>query len=678
MKFKLKWISLILSFIMTLSLFPSCNSNIVNVESTKRYVYDKGVHLVYAPDTEKYLVENGITEYKLLVPGKLDDNLDIAIREFQELFMQATGIRIAVVQESDETATHTAEGKYISLGTTQMMLSANLRTDYDVIGEQGVRIITKDNTIYMFSGSSLGVVYCVYEFMQIVFNYEIYYTDCIVIDENVSNVMLKDFDVTDVPDILFRDPSWGPVTDNILDSKYRFRMSYSYSDIAMPLGDFEHGAEERIIHNTNEIIPYEYWRYEHPKWFSDKGLSSFGAQLCYTARGDAAEYEALIEQIASVIVSCMKKYPVDEYPQYKIMTLTMEDDYNACGCDACINAKNLYGVEVGAVMVLCNKVMEKVQAIMQLPENQDYYRKDLQLLFFAYNNFLEAPATYDKELQKYVYNHPDLQLRDDVGVFYAIVEGLSYVVNIYDDMNDNAREQFLKWRDLTNSHLYLWTYVANYGAYLAMHDSFNCMNTEGYQFFVSGGLKLMLNQGATQKKDTTNFDGLKMFLDYKLQWDCTLDSAQLTEEWFEAMYGVAAPIMKQLYEEERMYDIALRKKINELTGNKTIFHLYNQENWPLPMLRKWVGLCEEAQALIKDMYEEYEPERYKRIQKYIDLEWISPAYLIVSQYEAGYIPDEEYNNYMEHFDVVLENVRNMTITETGSFLFASIAALKNK
>ena len=93
---------------------------------------------------------------------------------------------------------------------------------------------------------------------------------------------------------------------------------------------------------------------------------------------------------------------------------------------------------------------------MNLTENAAYKRENLTLVFFAYAAFVEAPAHYDESQGKYVINHPDLEMRDDVGVYYAISSGLNYQLNIYDKASEKGVENSLKWFDISSS-VYLWT-----------------------------------------------------------------------------------------------------------------------------------------------------------------------------------------------------------------------------
>ena len=635
-----------LSFVLSLFSFTSCIQIEKNPADTslqvKKYAYTEGVHDFSSIERADYLVRNGVTEYSLLLPEVCDTFLDFAVDEFSTLFKRATGVEIKVIRENKEGIAHTAEGKYISLGETKMLESSGVAIDYAELGTQGVRIITKDNSVYLVGGSTQGVLYAVYDFMQMVFDYEIYAEDCIVINENVKDVKMRDFNVTDVPDIEMRCKSFSARYDE--EFARRFRRPYSHSEYMIPLGDISIGATPATIHNSDDILPAFYWKDSHPRWFADTG-----EQLCYTAHGDSDEYEKMISQIAKVIVDCLRRYPVDEFPQYNLMTLTMEDDHSSCTCDACKNAKNLYGEESGAVIVVCNKVMEKVQTEMQKEENKQYYRENLKLLFFAYNNFIYPPAIYDATTKTYEPMHDDLKLRDDVGVFFAISKDINSMASIYHETNDSIRENCLKWYALADN-LYLWTYTTNFSGYMAMCDTTSHYTSEGYQFFVQGGAKMFFNQANGSQESDCNFDGLKSYLDYKLQWDCTLDESVLTDEWFNAVYGATAGLMRELYEAKRAYNFLLydiNGKLDQYSMYVTA--VYQSKNWSYSVLDSWLKKCEEAIAYAQSIYAATDIEKYESIKYHIDCEWIGPAYLMVTLFERDYIPLERWDGILDYF-----------------------------
>ena len=677
MKKNIKFLSVFLSMILgSTTLLSACNQEetIETVDTVTPVAYTEGVHDFTAPERDDYLVKNGTTEYQLVIPENAGTYTAFAQSEFVWLFEEATNITISTVTESGDGLTHSESAKYISIGNTKMLESAGLEAKASELGSQGVRIETKDDTIYLFGGGPQSPLYAVYDFMQIMFDYEIYYYDVWEINKNVKNVKMRKFNVTDIPDIEIRCPSFGPVRSNTDNLGYRFRQPLVYNQYILPAGDEEHGQSGQSIHNSNNILPKEYWGNVHPKWYaSDDSL-----QLCYTAHGDPEEYEAMLTQVTNVMISSLKRYSVQEHPNYEFIGLMIEDDKGFCGCDACANALNLYGANAGVVIKFCNSVMERVQTEMAKEENAAYYRENLKLLFFAYNKTLDAPAIYDVKTGKYVATHPDVVLRSDVGVFYAISSGINFAVSIYDDLNDAARANLEKWSTLANNGggLYYWTYCAQFASYQVVNDTFNHFDSVGYQYYISNSAKMFYNQGEYQNKDCSNFDGLKAYLDYKLQWNCTLNTEELIDKWFNAMYGAVAPMMKELWIAQRQGSLLSLDSIGKLVAYSMYSNVYTTNATKYATLLNYLDACNAIEAYAYEIYAKYEPQKYETIKRNIDMEWAPIAYLLLSLYADTHLPTERLDSIKTYFYGLENELGALQATEkSSSNIFAEIKSI---
>ena len=191
-----KILSLILAVISTVCFGAGCAGE--SVERVERNVYN-GTHVLTAKETEKDFVKNGRCDYVLVTPKEDSKLLRDAKNEFLYFFEMATGITMKTA--TDEGLTHNANSKYISLGETTLLNSANIQWDKKQLGTDGVRIATKDNSVFLVGGSDVGTVNSVYTFMELTFGLQVYYYDCIEIEKNVVNKKLKAYDVTDIPDI---------------------------------------------------------------------------------------------------------------------------------------------------------------------------------------------------------------------------------------------------------------------------------------------------------------------------------------------------------------------------------------------------------------------------------------------------------------------------------------------
>ena len=607
-------------------------------------------------ETENYLVENGQTDYVLVLPENAGTYEKVARDEFIEFFRQATGIKIKAIQENEVGLTHDANAKYISLGNTKLLETAALEVDYTELGTQGVRILTKDKSVYLIGGGSQGVLYAVYDFMQLMFNFEIYAADYWVIDQNVRNLKLYDFNVTDVPDIELRVAGWSPIYNNVNNAGYRFRSPKSYQDYFMPVGDTENGAGRVAVHNVLDILPLSAGRAE---WYSPAQ-----DQICFTAHGNEEAFEQMVDRIAYVVEQSLIYYTPELYPDFNTVTITQEDMAPSCNCDGCVEAKNKYGAISGAEIVLCNRVMEKVDEWMQKPENSAY-KRDLTMVFFAYTSTVDPPTHYDEATDKYVANHPDLTMRDDVGVFVALNKEINALFDYKHESTAVGRDIYSGWFALAKE-VYLWTYATNYLGYIPMCDTFSLFNSDLYRYFVQGGAKYMFNQGSMSRPEesVTGFDGLKMFLDYKLMWNCSLDSGELIDEYFQMMYKEGAPLMRELFEEERTHSRALY--IKYLKGKLDMTHtnasLGSTSYWSVNLLTKWMDKCTDAIALVEEKYAIAAPELCETIKTHIELEYCSPAFYLLQLYPTSLDPLEK-AEILDYMKDIVNRVGDIRISE---------------
>ncbi|MBR2322537.1 MAG: DUF4838 domain-containing protein [Clostridia bacterium] len=294
---KLSKLLVIFSIILSLSLsLIACGdgdgdggSNQPLPEYVNLQAYTKGIHDFTNTDSDtEWLVKDGKTDYVLYVPAVQSEKIKTAIQEFQLLFFDATGINIDYVLD---TTPAVENGKYISLGENALFESIYVEDDfegYDAnkhitksefdkanLKEDGVRILTKGKTVYLLGGLlDTGVVNAVYTFMNLHFNYEYFYRNCITIDKDVTDEKLKIFNVKDVPDIDRRchnvawysktydiarnaDLNTGLELADIVNRGSRSRLTGSQSADFLPAYDIEgyKASTHAYIHNVQEYFP---------------------------------------------------------------------------------------------------------------------------------------------------------------------------------------------------------------------------------------------------------------------------------------------------------------------------------------------------------------------------------------------------------------------------------------
>ncbi len=595
----------------------------LNVTTPEKLVY-QGTHVFTAPDTDVDLVKNGVTEYKIVAPAVKNDVISSAINELVLFFKEATGITLEVV--SDKGLTHSANAKYISIGENEMFASAGLEIDRERLGFQGLRIVTKDDTIYLFGGTDYGTLCATYDFLQIYFDWEIYYEDCITMTRNVQSLKLKNFDVTDIPDIDVRSSGYRSLITGDWAKRFRTPINYGSKLFSVynqsPVYDAEEDAyiaqgDSTKVHTSLCWLPMEQYRTAHPKWYTESGRD-----LCYNARGDEAELEAMLDACLQKAIETLKIQPKDKYPLYNVMTLTIQDGgRSACTCTACVEDEERYGAKSAAVVQFMNRLRQKLDVAMETLDEK-YQRDDLILTFFAYSNFELAPTK----------NLDEVKCVKGVSPFMAMGYMTDYQASVYAEINDDSRENLENWGKLCSEDMIFWTYSTKFSNYMYPVDTFSFYN-EGYSYLATFNPSIMYNQSqVTQNGTTTAWHNLKAYLDYKLSWDSSLDANALIEDYMQAMFGSASNTMKKLFDEVRLQCAVVREGY---TASGTLLdatpNLDNADFWPYATVRKWLSTCEQAYTEI-EKYKTLDPAAYATYKAHIDAEWVSPAYIILKLY----------------------------------------------
>ena len=689
-------LSLVIVFSLALSVGFACGGK--ETDDDEAF---KGVHVFTATDTDKEFIKNGRTNYKLVLPMIENNNLAIARKEFTWLFNEATGINIPAIK--DEGLVHNADQKYISLGNTALLQSAGIEIDSEALGDDGVRIVTKDGNIYICGGGDFGTIYGVYDFFEIAFNYIYVYIDAYSIDRNVKNMNLKNFDVTDIPDIGFRsgvgferlygDNQYFGVEDYRYYAGYRGRVpfntehlfagnlryvknsqkKYDYGTIGAYNGRvLPSTSQVDKMHNDLDLLLPDVYKGEHPKWFSS------GGDLCFTAQGDANEYKAMVDEVAFRFFEAIMGHRrgtginrADEYDRF-ILPLTLEDGIQACPCDKCKELTEQYGQMSSTLILFINDVADKLfgpEGILEQerikcendpnyyfvfePEStecklryEDYYKDSYVITFFAYGYVADPPCVQD-ENGDWVGVAPEIYLKD------RIVPWLAYQQEPWEDWySDNYYKQRFKnriggWAELCSQGFNYYEYITTFSNNTLNPDgTFQGMTPEYYNFLASEGcLNLFADShwGTTYNTYPPAFGTLHLYLRRQMAWNSSIDYDTLIDNYFTIMFGDAKDTMYQLYLNQRDH-AAHNWNCDDMYRSDTS----KAEYWSYQVAVEWEEYINQARKDIEPL-KETDPELYEIYSGHIDGEWLVPAQHILVYHKTKISADKfyEYKQQLE-------------------------------
>lgn len=617
--------------------FPACNKPAEpGAGGGEKTEVENANHIFKMEDTNEYLVQNNATRYKLVVPATETKWMTTARNEFVALFKDCTGADIQAV--SDTGLTHSAENLYISLGDTALYETSGLTVDKTALSAQGLRIITKDKTVYIVGGSDQGVLYGVYTFMEQNFNFDTY-TATVRSYDRVNDFPLKKYDITDIPDIKSRSNSTQSLSLSSTDydeDNYGNRMRFSSSGLIPVFKDYDVTSEQKWgVHNTaSHVLPITTWYETHPKWFSDSSEKTNGleSQLCYTAHGDEAEYEAMILEAVKKMQFSIENCSDSLWKNQRGIAFGINDNRHFCTCKDCLSATEKYGSPSGAAIVMQNEIAERLQEWMKsLPDDHPRKDENIKVYFTAYYQFSVAPAKYDAAADKYVPTSEEVKLRDNVVCYLCYID-INYQKSMFDEANKNIIEQSLAWKSCGNNLEY-YVYNNNYQYQQYFYDSFSFYTAEMYRFIaeINPGYFYILGQSRMPCRPTA-WNNLKIYLDSKLSWNSSLDYDALVDKWFKGVYKDVWQIMKEQFIATRTHYMstftASGMNGNGFTGHNRV---ENKKYWQLPVLNEWINTYDSA-IKAAEKYKEADYATYKRICDHIELECLSPLIIKATLY----------------------------------------------
>ncbi|MFA7435599.1 MAG: DUF4838 domain-containing protein [Bacilli bacterium] len=551
-------------------------------------------------ESELKLVENGKTDYVIVYPKNAGKLITItAVEELQYFFGMATGITLEAID--DESLESYSSSKYISIGNTSLLKEANLEINYDELGFSGLKILLKNENLFLYGATNNGVLYSVYAFLQRQFDFEIYAADEIYIKRNVTDMNVLDFDLTDVPSFDYRINNYGEFSQNAAYGQ-RMRM-HKFEELWIRTGTSSY-------HNFYSIVDPDIYEKEHPEWYSSGQLALMTDP----------------EGISEVVVDVMKE-KILEFPNADLLIFGQEDIPGWSSAPISKQLHSKYGTNSAELILFINIVAEKIENWLE----EEHPDRNVTLVIFAYKPTEQAPAVWNEKQKKYVAIDEDVILRDNVAVMYAPINADHYY-DYYHEQNVDVATTMQKWNAITNN-LLIWSYSTYFNEYFLPFDSFNSIQGK-YQYVLEYDAKYMFDQAQHNQAMATDWARLKQFLSSKLQWNSFLDLDTLVDDFFTNYFKDSKPAMSKYYKSYRVWHAHLANEFN-VPGYVSSKVMKKAEYFPRGLLLEWLSYIDEAYDEIKHL-ESTEVATYKTLYNRITLESLSIRYLLIELYGIYY------------------------------------------
>ena len=570
---------MLLSSIFAVSALTACNKGGENSSAGTNYTPyettlggESETHKNESVKTENFLVQDGKTSYKVLYPENASSQVLTAVDELTLFFKEATGIALTAVSDAE----YDANGKYLSVGETKLFTAAGLTADKELLGAQGAQVRTENQSVFMCGAGDLGTLYSVYEFLRDAFDYEFYTEDCYDLNTDVTELALYDYDILEVPDFQSRFGGWGYTVNNTM-TKNRLRFQ-AVDDVYTPI-------QNMTFHNAFGYLPKETYQSAHPFWYADDG-----SQLCYTAHGDAEEYDSMVSTIVAFYKNLFKTDPTATR-----ISFTQSDNLSWCSCATCAESNKTYnGANVATLIKFLNEVERRMEEWLDTEEGKPYDR-DYKLIVFAYHE-TNLPPT--KEVNgKYEAIDSSVIPNKNVGVFFAETNAdytYSWEGNA-SSINAMYRERLRAWASIVpEGNLSWWLYSVCANNYFT---PYNCMDGYSYYYQLAkecGVVEIFNQADLPQMGPALGWGMLKGYLSAKLAWNTNYNIDYLVDKFFKAQYGAGAEEMKTVYTEWLAHSAYQRDALG-VNGSRSIFFDYSSATyWPKGLLERWIDITSQA------------------------------------------------------------------------------------
>ena len=448
------------------------------------------------------LVENGKSDYKIVLGQKASLSEQHAAEELQMFLGQISGAKLPIV--SDGSKPDPAE-KEIIVGDSEHLRALKLDIDLAKLGNEGFVIRTVGDKLVIVGGKMRGTMYGVYTFLEDTLGCR-WFSAKVSRIPKMASIKVGLLNDTQVPRLEYREPFELDGFDADWSARNRANSNAAHLEA-------KHGGKISyfgFVHTFNELVPPDKYFDTHPEYFSlINGNRVKGYyQLCLTN-----------PDVLQIVITEIRKR-MKEHPEATVFSVSQNDTGGACQCANCQAIVKREGSEAGPLIEFVNKVADAVK--------DEFPDKAVDTLAYQYTR------------------HPPLHVkpRPNVIVRLCSIECcFSHPLETCDSpANKGFRDDIIGWGKLTN-RIWIWDYVTAFGNYVEPFPNLNVLKAN-IQFFANHGVSGIFEEGNYTSLGG-EFEELREYMMAKFLWNPDHDQDKAMNEFLEGFYGAGAKPIRQ-------------------------------------------------------------------------------------------------------------------------------------
>ena len=491
-------------------------------------------------DAADWLFKDGKSRYVIVVSADASTSEKTAASELQDYLNQISGVRLPI---SNDLKT---KGRCIFVGFNSKV-AALTGAQQPAADEECFTYRSIGHDLFIWGGSQRGTMYGVFAFLERELGVHWLASDCTVVPQQ-KRWRLPQLNHSEKPAIGYRYNNYR-VSHN--QQSWSAHVKENMRGVAIN----EYGNQEGYwgCHTMEQLVsPREFYA-THPEYFSlhDGKRLSWNEQLCLS---NPEVLELCKERLAKVM---------RENPDFRIYSLSQNDNYNFCQCEQCVAIETKYGGHSGLIVWFVNQVADAVRE-----EFPDKY-----VGTFAYQYSRKPPV--------------GIAPRENVVIRLCSIECcFAHPLTAGCPQNQAFMEDLRGWSSIA-PHLFIWDYIVDYAQYVAPWPNFQVLAPNIRAFRDNKAIGIF--EEAEYQSLGAEFEEMKSWTVNQLLWNPEQDTDSLVNIFINGFYGKSAPRVMDYY---RLCQSLVKPDIHFGIYIRENHEIYNDE-----FLRQAFILLDEAAQL---------------------------------------------------------------------------------
>lgn len=436
------------------------------------------------------LIEDGKSEYKIVISDKPGDYEKIAADILQDYLFKISGCKIDIINHAAKKSK-----KEIIIGNTNRIVN-NPTSNLKILGASGYVIQTMENNLIIRGGTGKGIIYGVTGFLEDVLGVRKYAPGAEYVPHN-ETIIIPNLNDIQVP----------PAEIRIVHSEFTDDPMYSYFRKIESIKDiWDDGSYHGyFVHTLPRILSSDVYFLDHPEYFAMVN----GQRVPY------GQYCLSNPEVAKIVIEDLKKQ-MSEHPKLKYWSVSQSDNYYKCECDKCAQIDEEEGSPSGLMLRFVNQIAKT------FPD------KIITTLAYQYTR---RPPLKTRPLPNVLVTLCTIELNRSKPI-----------------QSDYQSEEFVweldEWSKITDN-LMIWDYETQFTHSLAPFPLYNTLQPN-LQLFTQKNVVAHFQQ--CNAKHSENFSELKSYLLSKLLWEPDADQNEIIDDFMNGFYGDAAPFLRKYFD----------------------------------------------------------------------------------------------------------------------------------